>query len=296
MLFSTSTPFLLTAALLSSPSHAAPTRTTCHCTIVSDAPSPAENTPSTAHWMPSDPSPSPATPDTCAALGPQLDDFRHTEPAVYNAYMQQAQAPHHAATPQPIPSTILLAFAAHRRPGTGAGTGTGKGRSSSSSENQHNAPTTTRAQQISQPLERIVCRSVPSPDQSDTYQDSLLNLWISQIIIAVAILACAAEGIHIGMCWITKHTSTPTDDTNTTTTTTTTSLPALHLSGPEKPLLAIPPSSTTAATAPLDMLASPGADKKTRAYEHMRFFGGQGRAGRREFVAYEDGEEGRPVM
>ncbi|KAF2857005.1 hypothetical protein T440DRAFT_524971 [Plenodomus tracheiphilus IPT5] len=271
MLFSKSTSLLFSAALFISVTLAAPTRTNCHCTIVSDAPSPAQDTPSTAHWMPSDPSPSSARADACADLGPKLDVFRHTEPEVYNSYLRQSKFKLDTQVPQPIPTTVLSALAAHSKVGHG-----------SHGENMENAT----AREVLEPLERIVCRS--APEHMDSYQDSILNLWLSQIVMAVAILACVAEGIHIGMRWMSQRNS---DNTPISP------LPEksrLRLPGGEKRLLAIPPTNAS-----LDVVASPGAEKKSRAYQSMRFFVTQASSGRREFIAYDDeddDEANRPVM
>lgn len=49
------------------------------------------------------------------------------------------------------------------------------------------------------PHERIVCYLEPEPFSA--YQDSFVTLWALHIIVAVAILACAAEGVQMGMRW-----------------------------------------------------------------------------------------------
>ncbi|KAI8938008.1 hypothetical protein NX059_005681 [Plenodomus lindquistii] len=265
MLFSTSISVFFTATLLSTITLAAPTRTNCQCTIVSDAPSPAQYTPSTAHWMPSDPSPSSSISDACAPLGPKLDVFRLTEPGVYNTYLRlsKVELTEEGEVLQPIPTTVLLAFAAHRQ--------------------GHQKTENATERDSSQPAKRIVCRSAPSQLESD--QDSILNLLISQIIIAVAILACAAEGIHIGIRWMNSRNKSAIPPSERS---------CLRLPGGEKRLLAIPPLSTST-----DMIASSDAEKKARAYATVRFFVTQASNGRREFIAYDDeddDEANRPVM
>jgi hypothetical protein len=68
----------------------------------------------------------------------------------------------------------------------------------------------------------------------------------------------------------------------------------LRLSGAEKRLLAIPTGPQQA-----DLVSSPGAEKKMRAYETTRYFVTKSPSGRREFIAYEDDsddEANRPVM
>lgn len=140
---------------------------------------------------------------------------------------------------------------------------------------------------VSQPRERIVCRS-EAWEEMEGYQDLLPNLWVSQIIIAVAILACVAEGIHLGMRWISQRYN------NSASTPPSPQTHRLHLPGSEKTLLAIPPTDPS-----LDFLASPGSEKKSRAYETMRFHVQQSSAGPRQFIAYDDeddDEANRPVM
>jgi len=64
--------------------------------------------------------------------------------------------------------------------------------------------------------------------------------------------------------------------------------------GSEQRLLAIPTGPHTA-----DAVASPGAEKKLRAYESTKYFVTRYASGRKEFIAYEDDsddESNRPVM
>ena len=64
--------------------------------------------------------------------------------------------------------------------------------------------------------------------------------------------------------------------------------------GSEQRLLAIPTGPHTA-----DVVASPGAEKKLRAYESTKYFVTRYASGRKEFIAYEDDsddESNRPVM
>lgn len=68
----------------------------------------------------------------------------------------------------------------------------------------------------------------------------------------------------------------------------------LRLPGGERRLLAIPATDISA-----DVMFSPGAEKKLRAYEATRYFVTQASSGRREFIAYDDeddDEANRPVM
>lgn len=72
---------------------------------------------------------------------------------------------------------------------------------------------------------------------------------------------------------------------------------SLRLVGAEKRLLAIPSTPYHNAA---DAMASPGAEKKLRAYyEAPRYFVAQGGNGRREFIAYDDDSDdeiNRPVL
>lgn len=190
MLLSTSTQLFLALPLVFSSSLAAPTRTHCHCAIISLSTSRFPlSTPSTAHWTPADPSTSTSPrPNLCANLGPELEHFRHTAPDLYEAYIRDASSSS-SQTDQdpiahPIPTTVLLAYSGQgrRRPNAlGA----------DDAEDDAQAPL--------QPRQRIVCDAGSAP--VDGEQTSLFNLWALQIIIGVAIFACVAECALLGMQW-----------------------------------------------------------------------------------------------
>ncbi|KAF2632654.1 hypothetical protein BU25DRAFT_330095 [Macroventuria anomochaeta] len=264
------TTILLTTFLLSTTTLAAPTqtqtRTNCRCVLVSDAFNPLE-TPSAAHWTPAnwkptDPTPS-ASPyhqqslDKCANLGPELENFRHAKPDLYESYVRDKLSsktpyPSHDEEQKPLPTEVLM--------------------------NKEARPT-------SRPNERIVCYS--EPEAFSAYSDSCLTLWALQIIVAVTILACVAEGIHLGMRWFSGSSTDSEEDQIS-------SKKALRLPGAERLLLAIP-----AQVSEKDEIFSPGADKKIRAYEATRYFIVKSSSGRREFIAYDsedDDEANRPVM
>lgn len=256
---------LLTTFLLSTASLAAPTRTQshshCRCVLVSDSFNPLQ-TPSAAHWTPAswkatEPSPSASVHqqqsiDKCASLGPELESFRQAQPDLYASYIQDKISTDIYDEEKPLPTEVLMS----KQP----------------------KPT-------SQTNERIVCYS--EPETFSAYNSSCLTLWALQIIVAVTILACVAEGIHLIMRWFS--TSCTESEENEVS-----SEKALHLPGAERLLLAIP--------APLgekDDISSPGADKKLRAYEATRYFVVKSPNGRREFIAYDsddDDEANRPVM
>jgi hypothetical protein len=52
---------------------------------------------------------------------------------------------------------------------------------------------------MTRPNSRIVCHAESDPFTA--YQGSFTTLWILQIIVAVAILACIAEGVHLCVRW-----------------------------------------------------------------------------------------------
>ncbi|KAA8614575.1 hypothetical protein PtrSN002B_000147 [Pyrenophora tritici-repentis] len=159
---------LFTSATTAAPSR---TQTQCRCEIVQEAASPAY-TPSAAHWSPANPSPSPSPVDVCSSLAVQLERFQHTEPELYNVYMRHGK--------KPVPTHVLMAGA-------------------SSSETQ-NAVASSSSSPSPTPQQhgRIRCSAAPKPTTSD-YQSSFLSLWALQIVIVVSILACIAEGIHLGI-------------------------------------------------------------------------------------------------
>lgn len=132
--------------------------------------------------------------------------------------------------------------------------------------------------------ERIVCYS--EPEAFSAYSDSCVTLWALQIIVAITILACVAEGIHLGMRWFSGSSAASVEDDS--------SEKALRLPGAERLLLAIP-----AQVSEKEDVFSPGADKKMKAYQATRYFVVKSSSGRREFIAYDsedDDEANRPVM
>lgn len=263
---------LLTAFLLSTTSLAAPTRTQtrtpCRCILVSDVFNPLE-TPSAAHWTPAnwkatDPTPSASpyhqqTLDKCSSLGPELDNFRHAKPDLYESYVRNkisSQSPYpsdNVEEQKPLPTEVLMS---------------------------------SEARPTSHADEKIVCYS--EPEIHSTYNDSCLTLWTLQIIVAVTILACVVEGIHLGLRWFCGSCADPREDLNS-------SEKALRLPGGERLLLAVPVQVSNEKSE----IFSPGAEKKTRAYEATRYFVVKGSSGKREFIAYDsddDDEANRPVM
>jgi len=165
--------FVASVLLFTSAATAAPSRTQtqCRCEIVQEAALPVY-TPSAAHWSPANPSPSPSSVDICSSLATQLEHFQHTEPELYDVYMRQAK--------KPVPTDVLMAGATR--------TETKDAVASSSS-----LPLPSPPQQG-----KLRCYAAPKPSGSD-FQSSFLSLWALQIVIVVSILACVAEGIHLGI-------------------------------------------------------------------------------------------------
>jgi hypothetical protein len=283
MLNKLSTPLLATL-LLSATTHAAPTRTHCRCSIVSNAPSSA-TTPSSAHWSQSAiPSASPlAAADICASLGPELERIQQSKPELYDSYITSKPATIDDEQ-RPLPTSVLMDFSSR------------KGSNEESEE---------EAQSTSQPLQqRIVCYSEPV-ELFTTFQSSVVNLWALQIIVAILILVCVAEGVgFFGRQWYvnTQHpipiqmlTVYRMEKRNKALTTpqSPSEIRRLRLLGSEKLLLAVPTGPNQ------NSVCSPGAEKKLRAYETTRYFVTQTPGGRREFIAYDDDsddESNRPVM
>jgi hypothetical protein len=220
-------------------------------------------TPSAAHWKPSDPTPS-ASPsaslDRCAALGPELQLLQHADPAQYAAYLFPGSK---SIIQKPLSTTALL----HAADANGA--------------QPSSVPTPTAS---SQSYEKIVCSS--EPDAPIAYSDNC-TLWVLQVIVACTIIACVAEAFHLAMRWFVSSRPSPAEPVCEKPK------HSLRLSGSERLLCAFP-----AAGPELDCL-SPGAEKKTKAYQSAKYFIVKAPCGRREFIAYDsedDDESNRPVM
>jgi hypothetical protein len=227
MLF-TSAASLFAATFLLSTTSAAPTRTHCRCTVVADAAPAAIYTPSAAHWTPAESSPSPIASDICSNLGPELENFQHTEPDLYAAYLSRTERPSSTNDNQRVfPSS--------------AGEAELRKRGESGSEPR---PTT-------RPRQRIVCHSELDPFTA--YQTSFVTLWILQIIVAIAIMACVAEGIHLSLRWY----GTPDSA-------------MVHFPGSQKLLIEVLDSekdTQTLGATPLLIVQAPNGDRVCITYE-----------------------------
>ncbi|KAF2703934.1 hypothetical protein K504DRAFT_538405 [Pleomassaria siparia CBS 279.74] len=229
---------LLALAALLLPVSSAPTRTNCRCTIL--------DTSTSKSWTSSIPasnsglSPSASEYNVCANLGPQLENFRHSQPDLYQSYIQRASLENSQPTPtptadqlqQPLTTTVLLRLAAQNG-------------FESLGVVLPSAPT-------ERPTEIIVCH--PEPETFTIYQDSKTTLFALNVIVAMVILACVAESIILVSDWLQrrKSTTTPTHHHHHHNT--------LRLTGAER-LLRAP------TRADLECIFSPGAEKKMRAYE-----------------------------
>ncbi|KAF2868038.1 hypothetical protein BDV95DRAFT_610454 [Massariosphaeria phaeospora] len=125
------------------------------------------------------------------------------------------------------------------------------------------------------PRERIICQA--ELEDPSTYEDSLRTLCALHVIIGFAVLACLAEAIYIIPRWLRHRTNQK---------------PRLRLSGTERFLRAHPDAQTT---------FSPGVEKKLRAYEAPEWAPPRRSPEKREFAAFEDGDDeddefNRPVM
>ncbi|EMD89906.1 hypothetical protein COCC4DRAFT_185369 [Bipolaris maydis ATCC 48331] len=261
---------------------ALPTKTHCQCKIVPSTPSSTSTTsspyaidsPSAAHWAPASPSedesaspsPSPLASSTiCTTLASQLSRFQHTNPDLYALYLQRAptRSIDDSVAQNPIPTSVLLSA------------------TSSSSSSSPSDASSASANGF-----KIVCyEDEPTPNAPAPLRDmqsSPLTLLVLQLVVVLSIVACIAEGLHMLKNLISPP---PTPEHS------------LRLAGAEKRLLAIPSAPYDYSA---DAMASPGAEKKIRAYnEAPRYFVAQGRNGRREFIAYDDDSDdeiNRPVL
>lgn len=304
----------LTSALLSpSVSSAAvlPSRTHCRCTITTIDSDSAYPSPPTTYrdsllnpdtLIPTTPTP----PDLCTALGPSLSNLRVSNPALYESYVSKSRTEEQreesktdeeivaAATQaqRPVSTTVLLRLAAQQGfqnlgvvfPAVGG---------QKEQQQRENQP----------PAERIECRTEIGDEAWSGYQVSWVTLVVLQVVVALVVVACVAEGVMFGLRWYVlfslpryqssnNHTNPQTRmSTRTLTPRTLISVPVLgrpsgvRLPGEEKRLLAIPVSDAT------NDVRSPGIEKKLRAYASPGW-----KVHRFAYMEDEDDEFNRPVM
>jgi hypothetical protein len=181
MLVPSAASLFATTFFFSTAAVAAPTRTHCRCTIVTDAAPAAIVTPSVAHWTPTESSSNPLAGDVCSNLGPELENFQHTKPDLYASYVSRPEGfSANGDLQRPLTGDMFVKFAA------------ADGLRSRGGSNNEPRPT-------ARPHQRIVCRSEADPFTA--YQGSFVTLWALQMVVAIAILACIAEGVHLSLRW-----------------------------------------------------------------------------------------------
>jgi hypothetical protein len=268
----------LATTLFTAPTTAFPARTNCRCTITETNPHFLPESLPTPEYTDSSP------PDICSPLGPELEDLRAVKPDEYAALISHR----HTTTTtsanatstkeeRPASTTILLQIAARSKLGTLGVV-------------LPSAPATVRTGQM------IVCKT--EIRSFSKYQDSLITLFVVQVIVGLAVLACIAECVTLALRWyvICILTQSPCYVLTVACRMSGSAeehipnKPALRLSGEEKRLLAIPG---------VEEICSPGLDKKLRLYRNGDWTPKLA-SGKREFEAYvveeDDDELSRPVM
>ncbi|EUC38800.1 hypothetical protein COCCADRAFT_527 [Bipolaris zeicola 26-R-13] len=272
---------LLTTLLLFSAqtttTFALPTRTLCQCKIVPNTQSSSStsttsspyaiDSPSAAHWAPASPSeddsasPSPSPLASSTICSSLASQLSQFQHTNPDLYALYLQRPPTRSIDDSAPETPI--------PTSVLLSATASDASSTSANGL-----------------KIICYEDASTPDTQTplrdIQSSPLTLLILQLIVVLSIVACIAEALHMLKNFISPP---PTPEHN------------LRLAGAEKRLLAIPSHPYDSAA---NAMASPGAEKKLRAYyETPRYFVAKGRSGRTEFIAYDDDSDdeiNRPVL
>ncbi|KAJ4286039.1 hypothetical protein N0V90_013386 [Kalmusia sp. IMI 367209] len=213
-------------------------------------------------------------PDLCAALGSSLENLRHTDPALYESYVSSAPSQRlytstGTSEQKPISTTVLLRLAAH---------------------NKFQNLGVVLPSAPEERKDRIECRVEERQEGEErwgAYQVSWITLIVLQITVAVVVVACVAEGVMLGVQWMSKR-----DPSTLVATSRRPALrvacetvpirPALRLGGEERRLLAIPA---------IEDMRSPGIEKKMRVYASPSW-----KAARYAYIEDEDDEFNRPVM
>ncbi|KAK7177445.1 hypothetical protein PSPO01_16507 [Paraphaeosphaeria sporulosa] len=260
----------LSSALLLTQTTALPLRTHCRCSITSsDAITSPPSTYRDSLENPDTLVPITATPlDLCVALGPSLENLRLPNPALYESYVSETDRQEtDAATSaqKPLSTTVLLRLAAQQgfqNPGAVL----------------PGAPARERAQ------ERIECRTEMGEggEGGEAWSASLVS-WVTlvvlQLVVALMVVACVAEGVMFGMRWMSARIPSPLVVLSIPGR-----LASLRLSGEERLLLAIPATER-------NDTRSPGIQKKLRAYASPGW-----KSQRYPYTEDEDDEGNRPVM
>ncbi|KAF2643154.1 hypothetical protein P280DRAFT_477987 [Massarina eburnea CBS 473.64] len=275
---------LALASALSTTS-ALPSRSHCRCTIV-DASKPYGfasgnpekiSPPSHSSYRSVNTFPSRPRHDACLTLGPELENFKHTNPKAYSDFLAHSASTEVWVDPKsasptetessltteetPISTTVLLHMAARK--------------------GLQDLGVVLPSMPTGRPHQRIVCR--PEHVQSfKSYQDSAYMLLALQVIVAFAFLAAVVEGATLMVQWFRFGSNNTFEVTQPLPV-----RPALRLSGDEKLLRAFPATES---------VFSPGVDKKFRAYRSATW--SPSSHSKKVFEAWvdEDDEANRPVM
>lgn len=230
------------------------------------------------------------TSNLCAALGPALENLRHTDAELYASYISQTlsaeeeearqrseASPDATREEKPVETSVLLRIAAAQG---FQGWGVGEGGEYAEGDEQRGSEDGGL---------RIRCWAAEtrgSEGEADAerwtvYEVSWVTLVVLQIVVGLVVVACAAEGVVLVWGWYVSSSSFPllsfqyanppprlsrsctTPETPLLTTTFTRPAP-LRLDGDEKRLLATP-AQHQHPDRPL-FLRSPGIEKKLRAY------------------------------
>jgi hypothetical protein len=301
IMLSKTLPPLLALSTLFAPTTAIPSRTHCLCTIHDTTTTTNPNVlleplpPSEDDSAILPPYTSVNPSDTCTPLGPQLENLRATHPEQYADFLSHALSTTTIAEDaSATSSTFRLVLSA--QPGLAAMGIILPSVPPAFSSSSH---------------QKITCRTSPS---TSAYTSSLITLFVLQVIVGFAILACIAECVTIALR---RYGYMPQSNSNTrldgilarpnlriTTAQRPGMLrsqshgsiparPALRLSGEEKRLLAVPAEQA---------VFSPGVDKKQRSYRNGTWTPRSMAGAKKEFAAYvvddvdEDDELKRPVM
>jgi len=287
MLSNAVTPLLtLTLSSLLATTTAFPSRTNCLCTIL--------DTTNDAHFLPEslptseDPSVIPseytsASPASiCTNLGPELENMRASKPDQFSDFISRAlpttisEDATSTVEERPLSTTVLLHLSAQN-------------------EFANLGVVLPSAPEARSPP-RIVCRA--EMDSVPAYQDSLITLFVMQVIVGLVLLAGVAECVTLALRWYIPRTI-PQPNLHILTTDSRMSRPvheliatrpALRLSGEEKRLVAVPSEQC---------VLSPGTDKKQRSYRNGTWTPRLA-SGKKEYEAWvveeDDDELSRPVM
>ncbi|KAF2270838.1 hypothetical protein CC78DRAFT_573195 [Lojkania enalia] len=157
---------------ISAPVTAAPARTLCRCNIADAIAASSLHPPAleTSGRL-----------DVCSKLGSELENLRRMEPELYQAYIKKQLVEHQPnSTPTEDDMRAQTTGVMMKLAANGLG---------SSVEKVVRAPTGRTGER----RERIICHS--EPEVYPAYDDSQMTLLVLQVIVALTILACIAEGI-----------------------------------------------------------------------------------------------------